>query len=176
MTLTKDVLKKYKNKYFFETGTNRGNTVKLALELGFEKIFSIEIVEYLYKENLKRFKNEIIEGKVYLFHGDTVKVMPEIIEKYIDKQTTFWLDAHKDNDEITGFTKLCPLLDELEYIKSKNFNHTILVDDRRCLGGKFWGKDVGEIDVINKIKEINIGYNISYENGYRPNDIIVAKL
>lgn len=173
-TLRKDVIEKYMSPYFFETGTANGDAVRLALEVGFEKIFTVEIDEQLFKENTEKYREQILEGRVYMFLGDTFKLMPEIIENYIDKPCTFWLDAHQDFGP--GGVKRCPLIEELEYIKTKSdLNHTILIDDRRMFGN-WWGTGIDEQMVLNKIKELNENYNISYEDGCVPKDIITAKL
>lgn len=173
-TLNKNVLKKYMSPYFFETGTANGAAVKLAIEMGFEKIFTIEIDESLHKENLKKFKEHIESGRVFMFCGDTLKLMPEIVDKYIDKKCTFWLDAHQDFGP--GGLKRCPLIDEIESIKQKSdLNHTMLIDDRRMFG-TWWGENISESLVISKIKELNNSYSITYEDGYVKNDIICAKI
>ena len=52
-TLPKEVLTKYLNQYFVETGTANGDCVRLALETGFKKVFSIELDENLQNENIK---------------------------------------------------------------------------------------------------------------------------
>ena len=44
-SLSKEVLEKYPNKYFIETGTHIGNSVRLALDSGIEKIITMEINE-----------------------------------------------------------------------------------------------------------------------------------
>lgn len=160
--------------YFFETGTADGDAVRLALEVGFEKIFTVEIDEELYKKNIKKYKKEIKAGKVFMFLGDTFKLMPEIIEKHIDKKCTFWLDAHQDFGP--SGVKRCPLIEELEYIKTKNhLGHTILIDDKRMFG-TWWGTGLNEQMVIDKLKELNQEYKISYEDGCVPKDIITATL
>lgn len=173
-TLKKETIIKFLSPYFFETGTLYGDAVRLALDVGFEKIFTVEIDQILFDENTKKFKKEIEEGRVFMFNGDTYKLMPEIIEKYIDKKCTFWLDAHQDYGP-TG-VKRCPLLEELEYIKTKSdLGHTILIDDRRIFGN-WWGQGISEEMVIRKIKEINSNYNITYEDGIIEKDIIAADL
>ena len=173
-TLKKEVIQKYMSPYFFETGTANGDAVRLALEVGFEKIFSVEIDENLYNENCEKFKKEIDEKRVFLFLGDTFYLLPEIIEKHIDKQCTFWLDAHQDFGP--GGVKRCPLLDELDHIKNKKeLNHVFLIDDRRMFGGDWWGAGITEDIVINKIKEIDQEYIITFEDGIQPNDVITAK-
>lgn len=171
-TLKKDVLEKYKSSYFFETGTLNGEAIKLALEVGFEKIFSIEIDETLYIENYKRFFEEIISGKVNLFLGDTIKIMPQILEK-IDKKTTFWLDAHVDGGP-SGIKK-CPLYEEIDFIKNTNMKeHSILIDDIRCFGGGWWGDGISLETLEEKLKEVNSNYIIKKEDGHIPQDVLVA--
>jgi hypothetical protein len=174
-TLKKEVLEKYMSSYFFETGTSNGDGIKIALDSGFEKIFTIEIDEVQYNRVKNIYQKEISEGKLFMFLGDTFVVMPKILEKYIDKQCTFWLDAHVDSGPLG--VKKCPLLDELDYIKKYiHLNHKILIDDRRCFGGNWWGKGLTEQMVLDKIKELNNGYKINYEDGFIPNDVITAVL
>lgn len=174
-TLKKKVLMNYKSPYFFETGTLHGEAIKLALELGFEKIFSIEIDEKLFLENSKRFEEEIISGKVNLFLGDTIKIMPQILTNKIDKKTTFWLDAHVDGGP-TGLKK-CPLYEEIDFIKKTNINHhSILIDDIRCFGGGWWGEGISLETLEEKLREVNNNYNIKKEDGHIPQDVLVAYL
>jgi hypothetical protein len=174
-TLKKEVIERYMSPYFFETGTANGDAVRLALEVGFEKIFSVEIDENLYVENCEKFKKEIEEGRVFLFLGDTYHLLPQIIENHIDKQCTFWLDAHQDFGP--GGVKRCPLLEELDHIKvKKDLNHIFLIDDRRMFGGDWWGAGITEEMIMKKIKEINSEYIINFEDGVQPKDVITAKL
>lgn len=172
-TLPANVLKKYISPYFFETGTADGDAVRLALELGFEKIFTIEIDPFLYEKNIKRYRHSIDEGKVFMFLGDTYKLMPSIIQTHIDKPTTFWLDAHQDFGP--GGFKKCPLVEELNYIKKSSLEHILLIDDRRMFG-TWWGEGIDEELIVEKIKEIDPRYEISYEDGHVPDDIIAAKI
>lgn len=172
-TLKEEVLSKYISPYFFETGTSSGAAVYKALDAGFEKVFSVEIDSVLYEQNLVRFEKEIQEGRVHLFLGDTFVLMPLILQQFIDKQCTFWLDAHQDFGP--GGVKRCPLLEELDYIKIKGeLNHKLMIDDRRCFGGDWWGAGISEDLVIAKIKEINPNYVIGYEDGEIKNDVITA--
>ncbi len=109
-TLSKEVLSKYLNPYFLETGTANGDCIKLALEVGFEKIFSIELDESLQNENIQKYQFFINEGKIDLITGDSLWEMSNIIPS-LDKPTTFWLDAHQDFGP--KGTKRCPLYEEI---------------------------------------------------------------
>lgn len=171
-TLTENVLKKYVNPIFLETGTYLGDSVKLALNLGFEKVVSIEINEELQSKNELIFENEIKNNQVELYVGDTLIILGDLIKK-IDKSTTFWLDAHYDFG-VCGVKK-CPLYEELEFIgQSEIKTHTILIDDIRCFGHGNWGDGISVEKVIEKLKEINPDYKIVFEPGIVPNDILVA--
>jgi len=66
-TLRRSVIERYLSPYFFETGTSGGHAVQLSLDVGFEKIFSVEIDERLYNSNVNKFKKEIDEGRVFSF-------------------------------------------------------------------------------------------------------------
>jgi hypothetical protein len=172
-TLSKEVLLKYLNPYFLETGTANGDCVKLALEVGFEKIFSIELDELLQNENIQKYQFFINEGKINLVTGDSLWEMSNIIPS-LDKPTTFWLDAHQDFGP--KGTKRCPLYEELSAIKYSNIKtHTILIDDMRMLG-QWWGEGISIDELKNKILEINPNYKFIFEDGFAPNDILVAYL
>jgi hypothetical protein len=79
MSISKETLQKYR-KYgdiLIETGSYEGDTIQLGLDLGFAEIHSIELSEKLYDKCKKRFKN--VSG-VYLHKGDSLKILPEILE------------------------------------------------------------------------------------------------
>jgi predicted rRNA methylase YqxC with S4 and FtsJ domains len=67
VTLTDEILEKYKKNHsvFIETGTYLGGAVSMALEHGFESIYSIDISYG--DRNKEYFKEEIQSGKVKLF-------------------------------------------------------------------------------------------------------------
>jgi hypothetical protein len=173
-TLTKAVLSKYLNPYFLETGTANGDCVRLALEVGFKKIFSIELDENLQKENIQKYESFIKEEKVALITGDSLQEIKALISK-LDKPTTFWLDAHVDSGP-TGI-KVCPLYEELEAIKTSSIKtHTILIDDMRILGTG-WGTQINLTEIQSRLLEINPKYNFKFENNtVASNDILVAYL
>jgi len=175
-TLTKKVLQKYKNDIFVETGTLWGEAIEVALDCGFKKIYSIEIDPQKVKFNREKFNKEIQDGIVEIIEGDTFKVFKDIILK-INKPATFWLDAHWDGD-VMGEYK-CPLPFELEALLDHPVKtHTLLVDDRRIFGqiGSNWGEDLDEKLLIEAMMDINLEYQISFEDGCIPDDIIVANI
>jgi hypothetical protein len=173
-TLSKPVLSKYVTDVFFETGTYLGDSVKLALECGFKKVISIEIYEPLHTDNLKKFETQIHEGSVELIFGDSLVEMQKILGD-LNEKTTFWLDAHVDFGP--GGLKVCPLYEELEAIAlSPIKNHTILIDDLRCLGNNHWGENISIEGIKERILKINPDYQFSFENSppFGPEDILAA--
>lgn len=175
-TLSKDVLSKYKNDIFVETGTLWGEAIDIALELGFKKIYSMEIDPEKVESNRDKFKKEIEEGIVEIVEGDTFKIFKDVIAK-VDAPATFWLDAHWDGDVLGEYK--CPLPFELEALLSHPIKtHTLLVDDRRLFGeiGSSWGEDLDEELLIEAMTDINSDYQISFEDGHVEDDIIVAKV
>lgn len=167
---TKDVFAKYPNKYFIESGSYRGDGIKMALEGSFEEIYSIELSPHLYEICYTMFAET---PKVHVLFGDTAQVMPELL-KQIDAPATFWLDGHYSWSQTARGDTNTPILQELESIRNHPIKtHTILIDDVRQFGTVEF--DFVELDdIIQKILEINPNYKIHYEDGYVPNDILVA--
>jgi hypothetical protein len=54
----------------------------------------------------------------------------------------------------------------------------LLIDDRRLFGvsSHQWGREVTEAGVLEAIAAINAEYQIAYEDGFVPNDIITARV
>lgn len=171
-TLSKLVLEKYINPYFIETGTQYGYATAIAIELGFEKIISIELDSKLQENNINTFQNYISNGIVNLITGDSLTELIKIIP-IIDKPCTFWLDAHVDKGPLG--VKKCPLYEELDAIQSSSIKtHTIMIDDLRIIGNGGWGANVSLNSIKEKIISINPNYKIVLEDGHVPNDILVA--
>ena len=167
-------LAKYSNPVFVETGTYKGEGIAKALAAGFEKIYSIEIAQEFYDKALEKFKTEIDSGRVEIVLGDSLSCLPDIINK-IDKNITFWLDAH--TQEGHQGEKPCPLYEELDAIANHSIKtHTLLIDDLRFWETKGWGKTVRLNVILEKIKQINGDYDITYEDGKVENDVLVAVL
>jgi hypothetical protein len=178
-TLSLDILSKYKNKYFFESGTFKGGGIATALQVGFSNIISVEIDYKLATSSMRQFKNH---NNVLIVYGDTAKILYQTI-KSIRRPITFWLDGHVHCEGAVGIHPV-PLLDELEQISRHHIkDHTILIDDRRLMGkvadnwvGHFWESTTEEL-VYAAIKSVNPNYTISYEaSPHGAQDIIVARV
>ena len=130
------ILSKYRNPVFIETGTGEGGGVERALRSRFGKIYSIELSEKRYKNCSLRFKEDIQEGRIELFLGDSADCLDSILKR-VDSRATFWLDAHysgPETESVRGDEDV-PLMRELEVI-SKHYikDHTIMIDDLRIFG------------------------------------------
>ena len=170
MTLSSAVLSKYLNPTFVETGTHRGGGVQVALDVGFERIISIEINDNLFAHSQNRF---IENGKVTILHGDSQNLLWNVI-KGLNHEITFWLDGH------TAYKNI-PILEELDIIGRHHIKtHTILIDDRRVMGNPMW-LGVTEKHVVRGAKKINRAYKFSHERtiettAYGQEDILVAHI
>lgn len=168
-TLLQEVLIKYVNPIFVETGTCNGGGVSAAIHAGFGRIYSIEISQEKQLKNAERFRG--IKG-VTLITGDSSEELVRLLP-HIDAPATFWLDAHFERNK-----PKCPLYDELDAIASHPIKtHTIMIDDMRVIGKEVWGKKVSKDLIIEKLLVINKEYRISFEdNTMAENDIMVASL
>lgn len=190
MPITADILRKYKNRYFLETGTYLGDGVAAALEAGFHRIASIEVSEELYGLTSQKLKDK---ENVSLFLGSSDLLLSDIIKK-IRKPITFWLDAHYSGGNTGKGPSRCPVLTELEIIGRHPIkNHTILIDDIRLFGKNYLlhedMKNYTEqerrdylfeevpIETIQAlIKRINPAYEFRLEDGHVPGDILAASV
>jgi len=172
--LTREYLEKYSNgRWFLETGTYRGETVKLALATGlFDDIFSVELNQEMYDAVVPLFENKRC---VHIILGESPDEIQKIMNYSVPTDTvTFWLDAHASGPLPGGKYGGSPLVEELEAIlSSKNPNHTIFIDDRRLFGSQEWD-GLEEERVMEILKQINPNYNIVYLDGQVPEDIICA--
>lgn len=171
MPINKETLSKYKSSdVFIETGSYIGEGIDIALECGYKVIYSIELSEHYYNHCLEKYKNNY---SVNLILGDSEIELPKLISS-INKKCDIWLDAHYSMGNTAMGTKICPLNEELNSILNTNFNHTILIDDVRFMDTE-WRNNIKKDEIIKLIKHKH-NYEISYEDGYVNNDILVAKV
>lgn len=165
---------KYPNKFFVETGTYRGDSLFHALTSGsFDQLFSVEIQSGLYEHCKRRFADQ---ENVKVFHGDTIDILPQILEK-IDAPATFWLDGHYTGVYAGSGSIKCPLLLELEIIKKHPIKtHTLLIDDVPSFGTEDFSYVTKE-QIIEKLFAINPHYHLSIQDrGTCPNQVLVASI
>lgn len=156
------LFKKYLNPVFIETGSYYGEGIWHALNAGFKEIYSIEIKLEFFNICSGMFAGY---NNIHLILGDSPIVLNEILNN-INEPITFWLDAHIGD-------VISPLLEELEAIQRHPIKtHTILIDDLRewCVLRNRFNTDI----LKEKILLINENYKFSFEDGFIPNDILVA--
>ena len=176
-TLSKEVLEKYKSRIFIETGTGAGEGIQIALDAGFERVYSIESNPDVFKKACERYKDN---PKVVMCFGDSGSVLPELLNS-INELCTFWLDAHWSTGEaepLEGVSK-CPILEDLRAIaRHKIRSHIIMIDDMRYFknGGIAQWYNIKLGDIMEVIMNINPEYFIAFEDGHVHEDILVAEV
>jgi hypothetical protein len=165
MSASKEIFLKYLNPVFVETGSCDGDGIQLAIDAGFKTIYSIEMAPEHYNHCIERFKDY---PGVHLILGDSRHVLDKLL-KSIDELITFWLDAHYYEESV------CALLQEIEAISNHPIKtHTLMIDDVRDLVNYGLGLSVEVL--AQRISLINPAYVYSFEDGYVPNDILIARV
>jgi len=170
---------------YFETGLYDPRldvSIRQANDCSFDKIYSIEIREDWVGFGKEVFQQEILAGRIHLILDDSVNLQKYLKEDiFKENKTMFFLDAHVDNNNIHNYQKKCPLLEELEAIKSMDRkDHVILVDDLQYLREPFpwWEDSYGNIHFLEhiqrKILEINENYKFLTLPGVLEDDILLA--
>jgi len=74
-----NILRPYNNGIYLETGLANGNSSKLALDLDFKKVISIEIDKNKIKFVKKRLNKFTKNKKLLLIKGDSSKKIGEVV-------------------------------------------------------------------------------------------------
>jgi len=170
-TLRQEVLAKYPNSIFVETGTYDGSGCLVAVAAGFKRIISIEIAPRLYEFSRDRLKDY---PQIELHLGDSVDILPGILAT-IHEPATFWIDAHNPQDGTphVGWDA-SPLMRELNVIGAHHIiNHTILIDDCDLMGTEHLDYAT-EHFVEARLHQINPFYRFGREDGNKPGSIFTA--
>lgn len=125
---------------YIETGFGHGQSLKEAVDHGFETLHVIEI-----DEKLVKMAHGAFDGvpELTIHHGSSPDVLPGIIDPA--RQTLFWLDAHfsaglytsdseRDRAQLDPRYGECPLMAELAAIVAVQWivDPVILIDDAVC--------------------------------------------
>jgi hypothetical protein len=171
MPFTSDTLLRHKyGSTFIETGTYLGDGVQAALDAGFDVVHSIELDTGMYDHAKKRFDGD---SRVVLWNGDSADILGHILKDLGGAMCTVWLDAHASGPLPGGRSGGTPVIDELRAIAASKARCLIMIDDRRLFGSSEWS-GVTEIDAIDVLNTINCTYEISHEDGYIADDILVC--
>ena len=165
--------KEFPNQVFIETGSYRGDGIQLALDAGFEKIYSVDNNHDNLDFCVSRFDLNNISLPIFLHYGNSSEILERLLKR-IENPCTFWLDAHSMLQEDTEDDY--PLLAELKVIAKHNIkNHVILIDDFLYLSHPDitgWGKK----NIEAALYKINPDYKIEYRSNPIKNNILIAYL
>ena len=118
-------------KCFVETGTYCGETI-FNMEPLFEKLYTIEISEDIFKNTSKLYNGE----KINFILGDSSKVFRYLLP-LLNEKCVFFLDGHYSSGNTGKGEKDCPLNEEVDLINKYFKNEAILIiDDYRLFGIK----------------------------------------
>lgn len=163
MPLDTLTLARYPNRWFVETGAGTGHGIKTALAVGFERIVSIEFDPDIHGKIERKFASE---PKVEVLHGDSAKLLPEVLAT-INEPATIWLDAHGKTGDTTPDLSMKPLLAELDAIAAHPIKtHTILIDDWDLVVREKVAPHLTEESVREKLAAINPDYKLSRVDGW----------
>lgn len=157
--------------FFIETGTHHGYTTAQAATIFTPKqpkypcVHSVELSETLFSKAQEKFKNN---KNVCLYQGDSVQILPRMLQKVMDKPIIF-LDAHFSMGDTAQGSANTPIIDELEVIKQSKFNNAVLIiDDIRMfyypicsVKGTFIENYPSLNTIVEKILEINASYQVA---------------
>ncbi|MBE3037006.1 MAG: hypothetical protein IMZ70_08020 [Candidatus Atribacteria bacterium] len=165
-----ELIKKYLQPIYVETGCSAGDGILKASEAGAELLFGIEPNTEVHFTCLKKTKHL----NFHHFDGTSERHINTVVLE-IDKKNEraiFFLDAHK-----VGCCKgeTYPLKYELAAIrKARRKDHIVMIDDVRLFGMEL--PDTKE-EVEERLRKINVGYKIVCENSdTNEKDILVAYL
>lgn len=130
------LLNEHEIRYFVETGTAGGESIRKAAGL-FERCYTIELIE-------DRAVKENAPNNILFLTGSSPELLGDIIDEILQTKKVdehqfvlFFLDAHYSGDtpNETEFHE-CPLLDELRVIGNKHSEDAIIIiDDARLFFG-----------------------------------------
>lgn len=122
---------------FVETGTHRGTTLFPIVHARiFEHVHSIDLSPFHHGRAREALSDR---EEVALHLGDSRLVVPALA-KSIAEPAFFWLDAHWYDDGPETLGGDCPLFEELEAIRARDYPDVVVIDDMQCFGRK-WGED-----------------------------------
>ena len=107
-----------------ETGTYLGDTT-CKIEKYF-RVETIELDEKLANKSKDRFAGN---NRVKVHHGDTVNILPRILQQYKNDKIIIFLDAHYSQGDSAKGAENTPILTELSIIKKAGIKDAILIID-----------------------------------------------
>ena len=134
-----DFIKKYNITHYFETGTGEGVSLEYASKYNFQKLYSVDLDEELFKRAENRFKND---ERIILVNNYSTEAIKNLLPTIENESTIlFFLDAHFPGADFHKVTyeesirhhkqNAFPLEQELNLINQiRNLkNDIIIIDD-----------------------------------------------
>ena len=179
LTLCK-YLKNYTSGIYLETGFLEGDSALVALQLGFEKVISIELDERRIQKGKIKLKKYIDNNRLEIVHGNSSEKIESVLENNPNIKAIF-LDAHHYNksEDLSA-----PLEKELLVIKKfSNRNYFLVVDDfyqikqNHKVSFNNWRKKHDHKEIIKKVMSIS-GFcsEIYYRHGLNYNGTVNSYL
>jgi hypothetical protein len=109
---------------FVETGTYLGVTARWASR-NFPQVYTVEASKDLWERAVKSHAGM---ANIEFLHGDSRTALAGLLPRLISP-TIFWLDAHWSAGVTFGKEDQCPLLGELDALRSILKNAFVLIDD-----------------------------------------------
>lgn len=149
-----------KIKLFVETGTYLGVMID-SMKNKFEKLYSIELSDFLFNRAKKMFKNH---PNVQMVLGDSGVKIADVLSE-LKQPAIFWLDGHYSGGVTAKADIETPILAELRKILDHPIKqHIIIIDDARLFNGK---RDYPTIEEITKFTlEIDKNLQIFLEHDF----------
>src|SRR5215203_484003 len=159
------MIQDYKIKYFFETGTFRGDGLAYALQSPFEKLISVEVVPQIANEAKERF---VDVERIQIIEAESVAALENVLPE-LEGNCIFWLDAHFPGadagltayDEKTEEIVRLPLAKELETISRLRLKRkdVLILDDLRIYeDGPYQNGNVPEDALPKRGRDIDFVY------------------
>lgn len=111
---------------FVETGTFKGGTAAWASN-HFKRVITIENSKMYFDEARNSYKH--LQNVEFLL-GDSRAVLKNVVTQ-VREPAIFWLDAHWCSMDSYGSNDQCPIIDEINLIRSTGIKHYLFIDDAR---------------------------------------------
>jgi len=125
-------LKRFKHRFFVETGTYQGDTLAMVAQNKKIQCTSIELSPFYAQKARVRFRSY---SNVEILEGDSGLLMPQVV-KELQEPALFWLDGHYSSGDTAKASSNTPITQELDAILTSVIHgHVLLIDDIRLFNG-----------------------------------------
>jgi hypothetical protein len=164
-SLRVETLRGFPRDVFIETGSNIGRGIRIALDAGFKKVYSVEENTNLFNLCRAQF---VGDAHVHLRLGDSPSFLRSVVRS-ISERAVIYLDAHS--------VERNPLLAELKALEGAPIrDHILMIDDVRMFGTPDW-HGLSMKQIVDAVLRINPGYHFSYrDTNHAAGDVMIAEV